>query len=192
MKIHALPLAGVFLVETAPFKDSRGEFCRLYCRRELAAVGVDTSIAQVNRSLTRSRGAVRGMHFQHAPMAEIKIVHCVRGRVFDVAIDLREGSPTFLQWRAEELSSEAGTAMVIPEGCAHGFQVLEPNSELLYLHTAPYSPEHEGGVRCTDPRVGIDWPLPPRDLSRRDQSLPMLAADFQGLPGYFAKQSPRR
>jgi dTDP-4-dehydrorhamnose 3,5-epimerase len=108
-------------------------------------------------------------------------VRCFKGRVWDVAVDLRAGSPTFLQWHAEELSSENARMLVIPEGCAHGFQVLEPGSELLYLHTAFYSPEAEGGVSCNDPRLGITWPLPVADLSHRDSSLPLIAADYSGI-----------
>jgi len=126
-------------------------------------------------------GAVRGMHYQNAPHAEMKIVRCLRGRVFDVAIDLRRGSPTFLRWTSCELAPASRRALLVPEGCAHGFQVLEPDSELLYLHTACYERSAEGGVRFDDPRVGIAWPLAPVDLSERDRSHPLLAPDFTGI-----------
>ncbi len=115
------------------------------------------------------------------PFAEAKWVRCLRGRVFDVAVDLRRGSPTFLSHCAVELSPEAVNALFIPEGCAHGFQVLEPDSELLYLHTAPYTPDHEGGLRWDDPALDIAWPLAVTDISERDRSHPLLDADFRGI-----------
>jgi len=121
------------------------------------------------------------MHFQTPPHSEMKFVRCIRGRVWDVAVDLRQGSPTFLRWHAEELSPEPAAMMVIPEGCAHGFQVLEPESELLYLHTAHYERTAEGGVRHDDPRVGIQWPLEVVDLSPRDRAHPLLEATFPGI-----------
>jgi len=121
------------------------------------------------------------LHFQYAPFAEMKLVRCLRGRVFDVAVDLRARSGTFLSWHAEELSKDNYQMMVIPEGCAHGFQVLEPDSELLYLHTAPYAPSSEGGVAFDDSRLAINWPLPPTDISKRDRGFPYIASDFTGL-----------
>jgi dTDP-4-dehydrorhamnose 3,5-epimerase len=181
MQVAQTALLGVVIVETKPSVDHRGGFARLYCERELAPVIGDRRILQINYSRTTMVGAVRGMHFQRPPYAEMKLVRCFKGRVWDVAVDLRAGSPTFLQWHAEELSSENARMLVIPEGCAHGFQVLEPGSELLYLHTAFYSPEAEGGVSCNDPRLGITWPLPVADLSHRDSSLPLIAADYSGI-----------
>ena len=124
---------------------------------------------------------MRGLHYQNPPQAEMKIVRCLRGRVFDVAVDLRFGSPTFLHWTACELCPGGGRALAIPEGCAHGFQVLEPDTELLYLHTAFYTPAAEGAVRFDDPRVAVAWPLAPRDLSARDQNHPYLNEQFQGI-----------
>ena len=141
----------------------------------------DRRIVQINHSMTRSVGAVRGMHFQHPPHAEMKMVRCLKGRVWDVAVDLRHGSPTFLQWHAVELSPENALMMLIPEGCAHGFQVLEGDAELLYLHTSFYTPESEGGVRYDDPVIGIQWPLAVCDLSLRDQQHPLVNNEFQGL-----------
>ena len=128
---------------------------------------------------------MRGLHFQRAPHAEMKLVRCVRGKVWDVAVDLRSGSATFLKWHAEELAPESARMMVVPEGCAHGFQTLTPDCELVYLHTAAYEPESEGGVAWNDPRLRITWPLPvPANggLSERDRRLPALAPDFRGLP----------
>src|SRR5262249_48876555 len=133
-------LPGVSIVDSTPFKDHRGAFARLFCERELASIIGERRIVQINHSRTATRGAVRGLHYQRPPDAEMKLVRCLKGRVWDVAVDLRRGSPTFLRWHAEELSAANGRMIAIPEGCAHGFQVLEPDSELLYLHTAFYNP----------------------------------------------------
>lgn len=131
--------------------------------------------------MTTSPGAIRGMHFQNPPYAEMKLVRCLRGRVWDVAIDLRAGSETFLRWHAEELSAENRLMMAIPEGFAHGFQVLEPESELLYLHTAVYHRSSEGGVPFDDPRLAIRWPLPVTDVSVRDAQHPPITQHFTGI-----------
>ena len=181
MKVVQTALQGVVVVETMPSADHRGVFARLFCERELAPAIGDRRIVQINYSRTTVVGIVRGMHFQLPPYAEMKLVRCFKGRVWDVAVDLRAGSPTVLQWHAEELSSENARMLVIPEGCAHGFQALEPDSELLYLHTAFYSPEAEGGVSCNDPRLGITWPLPVAILSQRDSSHPPIATDYSGM-----------
>jgi dTDP-4-dehydrorhamnose 3,5-epimerase len=182
MKIHPTRLAGVAVVETSPKYDHRGAFARLYCEDELSAIVGRRRIVQINQSRTHLAGAVRGMHYQHSPHAEMKLVRCLRGRVWDVAVDLRAGSPTFLQWHAEELSADNALMLAIPEGCAHGFQSLETDSELLYLHTAFYTPGAEGGLHCTDPRLNISWPLPVADLSERDRAHPFLTADYSGVP----------
>jgi dTDP-4-dehydrorhamnose 3,5-epimerase len=181
VKILSTKLAGVVIIETAPVTDHRGSFSRLFCEHELSNVIGARHIAQINHSRTASAGAVRGLHFQRPPHAEMKLVRCLRGRVFDVAVDLRAGSPTFLQWHAEELTPENAKVVVVPEGCAHGFQALEAQSELLYLHTAAYAPESESGVRFDDARIGIVWPLPVADLSQRDGYLPVLQSDFGGV-----------
>jgi dTDP-4-dehydrorhamnose 3,5-epimerase len=181
MKSHQTPIAGLFLAKSEPRTDERGSFNRLYCQNELREAVGARQIVQINQSSTLTVGAIRGLHYQHEPYAEMKLVRCIKGKVWDVAVDLRAGSPTFLKWHAEELSAENAHMMVIPEGFAHGFQVLEENSELLYLHTALYSPSAEGGVRPTDPRLLIAWPLTPQDLSERDRNHPLLTSDFTGL-----------
>ncbi len=181
MKLAPLAIPGAALVQGEPFADHRGAFARLFCVDALAEVLGPRRVIQANHSRTREAGAVRGLHFQHAPHAEMKLVRCLRGRVWDVMVDLRAGSPTFLQWHAEELSPGNARMVVIPEGCAHGFQVLDADSELLYLHTAPYTPQAEGGVRHDDPVLGIRWPLPVTDMSARDRSHPLLSAGFAGL-----------
>jgi dTDP-4-dehydrorhamnose 3,5-epimerase len=181
MKISSTPLAEVAVVETAPKSDHRGAFARLFCARELSSIIGQRRIVQINHSRTHLVGAVRGMHYQHPPHAEMKLVRCLKGRVWDVVVDLRAGSPTFLQWHAQELSEDNALMLAIPEGCAHGFQALEPDSELLYLHTAFYTPSAEAGLRSTDTRLSISWPLPIADLSDRDRAHPLLTADFSGV-----------
>jgi dTDP-4-dehydrorhamnose 3,5-epimerase len=181
MKLAETPITGLFVVESPMFGDARGRFSRVFCERERAPAIGGRTIRQANVSSTAELGTVRGMHYQHAPRSEMKIVRCIQGRVFDVAVDLRRGSPTFLRWHGVELSPESGLAFIIPEGCAHGFQVLESNSSLLYFHTEFYSPEHEGGVRHDDPRVGIAWPLRSANLSSRDASHPLLDESFLGV-----------
>ncbi|HUF81700.1 MAG TPA: dTDP-4-dehydrorhamnose 3,5-epimerase family protein [Burkholderiales bacterium] len=183
MTIHRTPIAGVHVVEGDASVDHRGSFARLFCGKELAGIIGERHIVQINHSRTRRPGAVRGMHYQRAPDAELKMVRCLSGAVWDVAVDLRAGSPTFLEWHAEELTSENGRMLVLPEGCAHGFQVLREDSALLYLHTSFYNPEAEGGVRYDDPRIGIAWPLAVSDVSVRDRGHPLLPADFAGLAG---------
>ncbi|OBF66052.1 dTDP-4-dehydrorhamnose 3,5-epimerase [Mycobacterium sp. 852002-51971_SCH5477799-a] len=181
MKILDTPIADLSLVQSVPHRDLRGAFLRLFCAQELHPILNHRQIAQINHSKTSNAGAVRGMHFQHAPHAEMKLVRCLHGRVWDVAVDVRAGSPTFLQWHAEQLAQDDAKMLVIPEGFAHGFQALEPDSEMLYLHTAFYHPPSESGLRYDDPRLGIPWPLPPQDLSPRDLSHPLLDADFTGV-----------
>lgn len=182
VKLTATPLAGVFLAESSAMADHRGALTRLYCEQELALALGARRIVQINHTSTHAVGAVRGMHLQYPPHAEMKFVRCLKGRVWDVAVDLRAGSPTFLKWHAMELSPENVRMMIIPEGCAHGFQVLEVDSELLYLHTASYTPESEGGYSCHDSMFDIRWPLPVMDLSTRDASHPAIAPDFAGIP----------
>lgn len=181
MKIADTPLTDLQVVESSPHRDDRGVFTRVFCARELQSLLGDRHIAQINHSKIANAGSVRGMHFQRPPHAEMKMIRCLRGRVWDVAVDLRSGSPTFLQWHAVELAADDAQMVVIPEGFAHGFQALEPDSELLYLHTDFYNPPSEGGLRYDDPRLAITWPLPPQDLSPRDLHLPLLTAEFTGI-----------
>ena len=179
--IEATPLGGVTLVRRQPIGDARGSLTRLFCADELAAAGWRGSIAQINLTSTAQRGTVRGLHFQRPPNAETKLVSCLRGEVFDVAVDLRRGSPTFLRWHGVRLSAENGCALLIPEGCAHGLQALTDNVEMLYCHSTAHVPEAEAGLNPLDPRLAIAWPLPPVGLSARDAGQPMLDADFSGV-----------
>ena len=181
MKIKPTAISGLVVVETERDRDQRGSFTRLYCEQALESVIGPRRIVQINHSRTRAVGAVRGLHYQRAPHAEMKLVRCLRGRVWDIAVDLRDGSTTYLQWHADELSETNARMMVIPEGCAHGFQALEADSELLYLHTAFYMPSFEEGIQPTDPRLSISWPLPVQDLSDRDRNHPLLSSEFSRL-----------
>jgi dTDP-4-dehydrorhamnose 3,5-epimerase len=175
-EVRPTPIAGVLELVGQPFSDHRGAFLNAFRTQEpaFAEAWGDRPIAQVNLSRTEAIGAVRGLHLQAPPHSEAKLVRCLHGRVWDVAIDLRPRSPTHGQWHAVDLSPGAATALLIPEGCAHGFQVLEPGSELLYLHSGAWVPEAETGVRFDDPQLAIRWPLPPQGLSERDLGLPLL------------------
>ncbi len=181
MKIHQTPIADLVVVESASFKDERGAFTRFFCERELLSIIGKRSILQINHSSTQAVGTVRGLHFQYAPNAEMKFVRCLKGRIWDIAVDLRPTSQSYLKWHAEELSSTSGRMMVIPEGFAHGFQVLEAESELLYLHTAFYSPGSEGRLRNDDPRLGITWPLSVTNISEHDNIHPYIDEAFSGI-----------
>jgi dTDP-4-dehydrorhamnose 3,5-epimerase len=169
MTFDETPIPGAWLVGLEQRGDERGFFARLFCAEEFAAYGLATSFLQVNNSLTVERGTLRGMHYQLPPAAEVKLVRCVRGSFLDVVLDLRPESRTFKSWFAAELSAENRLMMYVPEGCAHGFLTLEPDTETLYLVTAQYSPENERGVRWNDPEFGIEWPFEPSVLSDRDR-----------------------
>ncbi len=170
------PIPGVFELQGSPFQDARGSFLNAFRARDDAFMRSwgDRGIAQVNISRSNQVGTVRGLHLQAEPHSEAKLVRCLRGRVWDVAVDLRRDSASYGQWHAVELSPERCNALLIPEGCAHGFQVLEPGSELLYLHSGAWVPEAETGVRWDDPQLAIRWPLPVAELSARDQALPLV------------------
>ena len=181
MKIKQTSLQDAFIIDPEPFKDDRGLFTRVFCQRELESILNSKSIVQINHSLTRQKGAVRGMHFQYPPKAEIKMVKCLGGSIFDVMIDLRKGSHTFMKWHGEVLTAKNMKMMFIPEGFAHGFQTLEKDCEVLYLSTEFYDPEHEGGVRYNDPKINISWPLTVTNISKKDQNCAILSPDFEGL-----------
>ena len=181
LQIEDTPLAGLKRVRRQPLGDARGFLVRLFCADELREAGWTRPIAQVNQTRTGARGSVRGLHYQRPPHAESKLVHCLRGEVFDVAVDLRRGSPTFLRWHGERLSGDNGVALLIPEGFAHGLQTLAEDVDMLYCHSAPYVAAAEHGVHPREPRVAIDWPLPIGALSPRDEAHPFLAAGFAGI-----------
>lgn len=169
---------GVMIAETNVHQDARGGLMRMFCKNDLKW---PHDIAQANYSFSQGKGTVRGMHFQRSPALEAKIVRCIKGAILDVAVDLRKDSPTFLQHVAVELSAENNLALMIPEGCAHGFQTLADDCAMVYLHSAAYAPEHEGGVRFDDPQLAINWPLQPANMSERDQSFALIDENFVGI-----------
>ncbi len=191
MRFEPLSIDGAFLVRTEPRADPRGRFVRVYCEQAFAAVlpqpraqaGGDDGHrwVQCNLSLTAHRGTVRGLHYQRAPAAETKLVRPVAGSVWDVIVDLRVGSPTYLRWQAVTLTAGDDTQVLIPEGVAHGFQALCDDAQLLYFHSHAYSPEHESGVRYDDPRLAIAWPLPVVHLSPRDAAFAPLDGRPEGV-----------
>lgn len=175
MKFTPLPLEGAYRLDLERKGDSRGFFARLFCEEEFAAHGLSKDWSQCNVSHSAVKGTVRGMHFQRPPGADAKLVKCMQGAVFDVIVDLRQGSPTYGGWTSVTLTAEGGEMIYVPEGFAHGFQTLTDGAELLYFHSKSYSPQHEGGLLFSDPDVGIDWPLEIGTLSDRDKSLPPLS-----------------
>lgn len=181
LDVTPTPLAGVMSVRRLRLEDARGFLARLFCADELGTAGWTGPIAQVNLTRTRTAGTVRGMHYQMPPHAERKLVTCLRGEVWDVALDVRAGSPTFLQWHAQRLSEDNDTALLLPEGVAHGFQAICDGAELLYCHSYPFAADAERGIGPLDPRLGIAWPLPVGDMSERDRQHPPLGDSFRGV-----------
>lgn len=181
MKFIEIPFNNAYKLVPETFEDDRGWFMRVFCKAELNKISHTKEIVQINHSYTGKKGSIRGMHFQEFPKAEIKIVKCLSGSIFDVMIDLRKGSTTFLKWYGDILSAENKHMMYIPEGFAHGFQTLKPDCEILYLHTEFYSPEYEKAIRYDDPKISIAWPEEVTDISERDKSHPHLTDDFEGL-----------
>jgi len=182
MSLEAIPLmetSGVAptLVRRNEQRDHRGSFTRLFAREELEPFGWISDVVHVNHSRTTTAGTVRGLHLQSVPHAEMKLITCIRGRVWDVAVDVRETSPTRYAHVAVELSDETGTALLIPEGFAHGFQVLSDDAELIYLHTAAYAPGASHGYRPDDPALAIHWPLPMLKLSDRDLAWSLISRE---------------
>lgn len=177
----ALPLGCLFSVQHKRHADQRGHFSRLFCEGSLEMFGQPFHIRQINHSCTREQGSVRGLHYQNGPAPESKLITCLRGEVWDVAVDLRADSPTFLHWHAEHLRAGDGRSLLLPAGFAHGFQALSNDAELLYLHSADYAPDCEGGLSVHDPRLAIAWPLAVKNLSARDASHPLLDSNFAGV-----------
>lgn len=171
----------LYVVKTDPFIDQRGSFVRWFCEDELTEILGNRRIKNVNFSLSMKKGSIRGMHFQYSPHAEMKLVRCIKGKVFDVAVDLRMNSPTYLCWEGIELSDENMKLFIIPEGFAHGFQTLENNVEMLYLHTEDYNKNCEGAIRYNDPAINIQWPCSVTEISEKDAMHPLINSMFKGL-----------
>jgi dTDP-4-dehydrorhamnose 3,5-epimerase len=175
------PLAGLKVITRHAREDSRGFLCRIFCREELGPAGWLGEVVQVNHTWTARKGTVRGMHYQLPPHEEMKLVSCIRGVILDVAVDIRRGSPTFLQWHAEELGEDNRNSLLIPEGFAHGFQALTDDVEMLYLHSAAYNKDSEAGLNPLDESLCIGWMLPLVNLSDRDSSHAVIDGNFQGI-----------
>jgi dTDP-4-dehydrorhamnose 3,5-epimerase len=180
MKFHPAPLRGAYTIELEKRGDERGFFARFYCQREFESAGIPTPIVQINNSLSAKAGTMRGMHYQLPPAAEIKVVRCIRGALYDVIIDLRPDSPTFCQWFGAELSAENRLMMFVPQGFAHGFITLTDDTEAFYLVNAFYTPEAERGLRFNDPRFNVSWPRTPVDVSDKDLNWPDFDPVFHG------------
>ncbi|MFA7059951.1 MAG: dTDP-4-dehydrorhamnose 3,5-epimerase family protein [Pedobacter sp.] len=180
-EIIETPLEGMKVLRRKPIEDSRGYFCRFFCSEELSQAGLHKPVTQINQTFTRNAGAVRGLHFQYPPHAETKIVSCLKGEIFDVAVDLRQGSPTLLHWHAEILSDKNFKSLLIPEGFAHGFQTLTDDCELMYLHSESFHPKSEGALNIADPGLDIQWPLEITEISDRDRLHPFIDSDFKGI-----------
>ncbi len=181
MKFSTVLLSGAYVIDPEVRTDLRGAFFRFFCREEFEQIGHTAEWLQMNHSFTIKAGTIRGMHYQLPPHGEIKLVRCIVGKVFDVIVDIRQGSSTFLQWFGVELSGENRKMMYIPEGFAHGFQTLASDCELIYHHSARYEAGSEGGMRYDDPAIGIDWPLPVTMVSERDGQHPFLSPHFEGI-----------
>lgn len=181
MIFHETPLKGAYTIELEKRGDDRGFFARFFCTEEFSKQGLSHSFAQINDSLTGKKGTLRGMHYQMMPSAEIKIVRCISGALYDVILDLRPDSPTFGQWFGETLSADNRTMMYCPKGFAHGFVTLEDDTEAFYLVSDPYAPELERGIRYNDPKFNIEWPVEPQEISDKDSSWPDFEADWHGV-----------
>ena len=181
MIFNETPLKGCFVITSEPFTDERGWFARTYCKNEFNTIGHQGEWVQLNHSFTARAGTLRGMHYQLPPFSEIKLVRCIAGTVYDVVIDIRSGSSTFLQWFGVEISAANKKMIYIPEGFAHGFQALEDNSELIYHHTQFYTPGVEGGIRYNEPKIKIEWPMTVTGISERDGHHPFLEENYKGL-----------
>jgi dTDP-4-dehydrorhamnose 3,5-epimerase len=174
VRFEPTQLAGAYLIHLEPRVDERGLFARTFCAREFGAQGLETAYVQTNISTNARAGTVRGLHFQRAPDAEVKLVRCVKGALYDVIVDMREGSSTYLRWFGAELSDNNGIAMYAPKGFAHGYQALTDGATVFYLVSAFYAPQAEGGLRFDDPKLAIKWPRAVSDVSDKDAQWPLL------------------
>lgn len=174
MKFKKTKIEGLYIIEPELKIDKRGYFARIFCQKELAKMGLKFNIVQVNRSLTQKKGTIRGLHFQKPPKSEDKIVFCLKGAIFDVAVDLRKRFKTYRKWIGVELNEKNKRMLLIPKGFAHGFQTLTDNSEILYFMSEFYSPKHSSGIRWDDPFLKIRWPLKPTLILERDKNWPLI------------------
>ena len=176
MHFQTTAIHGALIIEAESRSDERGWFARVACVEEFRARGIDPAMAQTNIAHTRYAGTVRGLHYQLPPAAESKLVYCIAGAIYDVAVDVRSDSPTFGEWVGTQLDADRATAVYVPSGCAHGYQALTDDTRVLYQVGAPYTPNLERGIHHADPALAITWPLQPRYVSDKDRNLPALAA----------------
>jgi dTDP-4-dehydrorhamnose 3,5-epimerase len=181
VKFHPTPLKDAYTIELEKRGDERGFFARFFCQKEFSAAGLLTQFVQVNNSLSAKKGTLRGLHYQLAPAAEVKVVRCIRGALFDVIIDIRPDSPTFGKWFGAELNDENRLMMYVPRGFAHAILTLRDDTEALYLVSDFYSPENERGVRWNDPHFKVEWPIEPNDISPKDAAWPNFDPAFHGI-----------
>lgn len=175
------PLDGVYHIEPKPIEDDRGYFERLFCEDDFKEIGFYKKIVNINHSYTKQKGSVRGLHFQYPPFSETKIVFCIKGSILDIAVDIRASSPTFLKHHSQVLTSEKRDMLFMPEGFAHGFQTLEDDVELLYLHTNFYDKNSEGAINILDSILNINFPLEIKDISEKDKNNPFVDKNFKGI-----------
>jgi dTDP-4-dehydrorhamnose 3,5-epimerase len=181
MQFHPLSLSDAYIIELEPRGDERGRFTRLFCARELAQIGHTKPIVNVNHSYTQKAGTIRGMHFQYPPHAEVKIVKCLRGAIWDCIVDIRRDSPTYLKWEGVELTESNDRMMYVPEGFAHGFQSLTDDVEVVYFVSNFYAPNDEGGLRFDDPALNITWQREVAEVSVKDREHRLIDDGFQGV-----------
>ena len=174
MTFSKCTIPGAWVIEPSPLSDDRGRFMRVWCRREFAENAVEFTPVQANMGFSLRKGTIRGMHYQVGSAAEAKLVRCTRGSIFDVLVDLRPSSPTYRSWFGIDLSADDGRMLFVPEGCAHGCQSTEDNTEIHYMTSAFYSPTEVRGIRFDDPAFGIRWPLPPSSMSEQDRNWPLF------------------
>lgn len=181
MRFEKTNIEGLYIIHVKKQEDDRGLFTRTFCKKEFEEINFDKEFVQFNHSFNKHKGTLRGMHFQKAPFKETKLIRCVQGSVYDVAVDIRKNSPTFLQHFALELSEENMVSILIPEGFAHGFQTMEDNSSLVYHHTEYYKPEAEAGLRFSDPALNITWKIAAGAMSDKDKSYQLIDKNFKGI-----------
>jgi dTDP-4-dehydrorhamnose 3,5-epimerase len=180
-KINKTCLLDLFFVDLKPLKDNRGYLKRLYCNDEFINIMGNKPISQINYTFTKKKGSLRGLHYQIKPFSEKKIITCIKGEVYDVAVDLRKNSSTFLKYFSIILSEKNNKMIIIPEGFAHGFQTLKDNSEMMYFHSKPFSSKSERGINSLEPKLNIKWPLKFTQISARDKNHSFLKLDFKGI-----------
>jgi len=177
MNFQECKIGGAWIIEPSPHEDVRGRFMRAWCRNEFAEHGIEFTPLQANMAFSAQKGTIRGLHYQVSPALEAKLVRCTRGEIFDVVVDVRPASPTYGAWYGTCLSAENGRMLYVPEGCAHGCQSTEDNSEIYYLASAVFSPNEARGIRYDDPAFQVRWPLPVTQISAQDTNWPLVKRD---------------